>query len=320
MNAPAKAFASQADLEEKKVSFTKLSDNAYAYTAEGDPNTGVIIGDDAVLVLDTQATPVMAQDVIRRIREVTDKPIKYVLLTHYHAVRVLGASAYQPQQIIASQDTHDLIVERGEQDKASEIGRFPRLFRNVESVPPGLTWPTITFTGKMTLWLGKLEVQLLQLGRGHTKGDTVAWLPQQKILFSGDLVEFDATPYAGDAYFKDWPATLDNIAALKPEKLVPGRGAALVTPEQVAAGLKGTRDFISDVRASVEAGARAGKDLRSVYRETMDQLAPKYGHWVIFQHCMPFDVTRCYDEMTQHADPRIWTAERDVDMWKALEG
>ena len=109
---PTKAFASQADLEEKKVSFTRLSDNAYAYTAEGDPNTGIIIGDDAVLVLDTQATPVMAQDVIRRIREVTDKPIKYVLLTHYHAVRVLGASAYKPQQVIASQDTYDLIVER----------------------------------------------------------------------------------------------------------------------------------------------------------------------------------------------------------------
>jgi glyoxylase-like metal-dependent hydrolase (beta-lactamase superfamily II) len=211
-----KTFASQADLEEKKVTFSKLSDNAYAYTAEGDPNTGIIIGDDAVLVLDTQATPVMAQDVIRRIREVTDKPIKYVLMTHYHAVRVLGASAYKAEHIIASQDTRDLIVERGEQDKASEIGRFPRLFRNVESVPPGLTWPTITFSGKMTLWLGSLEVQLLQLGRGHTKGDTVAWLPQQKILFSGDLVEFDATPYAGDAYFKDWPQTLDNIAHLQP--------------------------------------------------------------------------------------------------------
>jgi glyoxylase-like metal-dependent hydrolase (beta-lactamase superfamily II) len=314
-----KAFASQADLEEKKVSFTKLSDNAYAYTAEGDPNTGVIVGDDAVLVLDTQATPVMAQDVIRRIREVTDKPIQYVLLTHYHAVRVLGASAYQPQQIIASQDTYDLIVERGEQDKASEIGRFPRLFRNVESVPPGLTWPTITFTGKMTLWLGRLEVQLLQLGRGHTKGDTVAWLPQQKILFSGDLVEFDATPYAGDAYFKDWPATLDNLAALKPEKLVPGRGAALVTPEQVQAGLAGTRAFIADVYESVKAGVAAGQDLNAVYKSTYAKLAPKYGHWVIFDHCMPFDVTRCYDEATQYRDPRIWTAERDRQMWAALE-
>jgi glyoxylase-like metal-dependent hydrolase (beta-lactamase superfamily II) len=314
-----KAFASQADLEEKKVTFEQLSEHAWAYTAEGDPNTGIVIGDDAVLVADTQATPAMAADVIRRIREVTDKPIKYVALTHYHAVRVFGASAYQPQQILASQDTYDLIVERGEADKASEIGRFPRLFRNVESVPPGLTWPTITFSGKMTLWIGKLEVQLLQLGRGHTKGDTVVWLPQERTLLSGDLVEFDATPYAGDAYFQDWPKTLDNIAALKPLALVPGRGPALKGEAQVRKGLDVTRGFISDVWASVKAGADAGKDLNTVYKETYAALKPKYGHWVIFDHCMPFDVTRCYDEATAHPHPRVWTAERDRQMWATLE-
>ncbi|MFN7484700.1 MAG: MBL fold metallo-hydrolase [Betaproteobacteria bacterium] len=315
-----KAFASQADLEEKKVTFQQLSEHTWAYTAEGDPNTGIVIGDDAVLVADTQATPAMAADVVRRIREVTDKPIRYVVLTHYHAVRVLGASAYQPQQILASQDTYDLIVERGEQDKASEIGRFPRLFRNVETVPPGLTWPTMTFTGKMTLWLGKLEVQLLQLGRGHTKGDTVVWLPGEKALLSGDLVEFDATPYAGDAYFQDWPTTLDNIRALNPLALVPGRGPALKGAAQVQQGLEVTRAFISDVWQHVKAGADAGQDLNAVYKATYAALKPKYGPWVIFDHCMPFDVTRCYDEATQFRDPRIWTAERDQQMWATLEG
>jgi glyoxylase-like metal-dependent hydrolase (beta-lactamase superfamily II) len=315
-----KKFASQADLEEKRVSFTRISEHAWAYTAEGDPNTGIVIGDDAVLVADTQATPAMAADVIRRIREVTDKPIRYVVLTHYHAVRVLGAAAYGAQQILASQDTYDLIVERGEQDKASEIGRFPRLFRNVETVPAGLTWPTLTFTGKMTVWLGKLEVQLLQLGRGHTKGDTVVWLPGEKTLLSGDLVEFDATPYAGDAYFRDWPQTLDNVAALGPKALVPGRGAALVGEEQVAKGLAGTRAFISDVWTQVKAGVDAGRDLNAVYKEVYAALKPKYGHWVIFDHCMPFDVTRCYDEATKFRDPRIWTAERDRQMWETLEG
>ncbi len=219
-----KTFASQADLEEKTISFDKLSDHAYAYTAEGDPNTGIIVGDDAVMVIDTQATPVMAQDVVRRIRAVTDKPIRYVVLSHYHAVRVLGASGYHPEHVIASRDTYELIIERGEQDMKSEIERFPRLFRAVESVP-GLTWPTIVFEKRMTLWLGKLQVELMQLGRGHTKGDTVVWLPQERILFSGDLVEYAATPYTGDAYLTDWPATLDAIAALQPEKLVPGRGA-----------------------------------------------------------------------------------------------
>ena len=315
-----KAFASQADLQDKQVSFSQLSEHAWAYTAEGDPNTGIVIGDDAVMVIDTQATPVMAADVIRRIRTVTDKPIRWVVLSHYHAVRVLGASAYGADHIVASDDTLDLIRERGEQDKASEIGRFPRLFQAVESVPPGMTWPTLTFNGKMTLWLGKLEVQLLQLGRGHTKGDTVVWLPVERTLFSGDLVEFDATPYAGDAYFSDWPQTLDNLAALKPLALVPGRGAALQGEAMVSQGLQGTRDFISDVYGAVQAGAAAGEALRAVYRRTVDAVRPKYGHWVIFDHCMPFDVTRAHDEATGHRDPRIWTAERDIEMWKTLEG
>jgi glyoxylase-like metal-dependent hydrolase (beta-lactamase superfamily II) len=314
-----KKFASQADLMEKKISFISLGEGAYAYTAEGDPNTGVIIGDDGIMVIDTQATPVMAQDVIRRIREVTDKPIKYVVLSHYHAVRVLGASAYRAQHVIASQDTYDLIVERGEADMKSEIDRFPRLFRAVESIP-GLTWPTLVFKHELTVWMGQREVKIMHMGRGHTRGDTVVWLPKDKILFSGDLVEYGATPYTGDAYLRFWPKTLDRIRALGPEKLVPGRGDALVTPEQVESGLKGTQEFITQMFESVRAGAAAGKPLKDVYQETYSKLKPSFGHWVIFDHCMPFDVSRAYDEATQYPDPRIWTAQRDKELWAALEG
>jgi len=319
-----KKFASHADLEEKKVSFTRLSENAYAYTAEGDPNTGIFIGDEAVMVVDTQATPAMAQDVIRRIREVTPLPIKYVLLSHYHAVRVLGASAYfkeGAEQIIASRDTYDLIVERGEQDKASEIGRFPRLFRNVESVPPGLTWPTMTFDGTMSVWLGKkLAVKIAQVGRGHTKGDTIAYLEDQKICFAGDLVEYQSTAYAGDCYFRDWPTTLDRLAGFGFEKLVPGRGAALENAADVRKAIASTRAFISDVYTLVNNGVAQGKTLNAIYKETVAALRPTYGHWVIFDHCMPFDVTRAYDEATGYVHPRIWTAERDIEMWNELEG
>ena len=325
MNAPnaPRQFASQADLEEKKITFARLSEHAWAYTAEGDPNTGVIVGDAAVMVVDALATPVMAEDLIRRIREVTDKPIRHVMLTHYHAVRVLGASAFVKhgaQQIIASRDTWELIAERGEQDKASEIGRFPRLFRDVESVPPGLTWPTMTFRGEMSVWLGTLEVKLAQIGRGHTKGDTIAYLEDEKVCFAGDLVEYESTAYAGDCYFKDWPATLDRLAAMKFEQLVPGRGDALRTAAKTAEAIASTRAFVSDVYNLVNSGVSRGLGLKDIYRETVAVLRPRYGHWVIFDHCMPFDVTRAYDEATGHADPRIWTAERDREMWEALEG
>lgn len=317
-----KAFASQADLEEKKVSFDKLSDNAYAFTAEGDPNTGVIIGDDAVMIIDATATPVMAQAVVARVREVTDKPIKYVLLTHYHAVRVLGASGYKPhglEQVIASRDTYDLIVERGAQDMASEIGRFPRLFQAVESVP-GLTWPTITFKGEMTLDLGGLEVHIRQVGRGHTKGDTIAWLPEQKICFSGDLVEFDAACYTGDAYLADWPQTLDNLAALGAEKLVPGRGPALTTPERVQQGLAYTRAFVTALYRSAQEAAAQNLDLKGAMALARKNMDPNFGHVFIYEHCLPFDVTRAFDEASGIRDPRIWTAERDQEMWRALQG
>lgn len=313
-----KKFASHADVEEKTVSFDKLADGVYAYTAEGDPNTGIIIGDDGVMVIDTQATPDMAQDVIRRVREVTDKPIKYVVLSHYHAVRVMGASAYNAEHIIASQATYDLIVERGQFDFDSEVGRFPRLFQGVESVP-GLTWPTLTFETSMTLWMGKRRVELKHIGRGHTKGDIVVWLPEEKVLFSGDLVEFGATPYTGDAYLSDWPQTLANVRALGPEKLVPGRGDALTTPETVEAAISGTQDFLTQMFKSVKKGRAEGKELNEIYTETYKVLQPQFGHWVIFDHCLPFDITRAYDEAGEYPDPRIWTAERDTEMWHALQ-
>lgn len=317
-----KTFASQADLQEKKVTFARISDHAYAYTAEGDPNTGVVVGDDSVMVLDAQATPVMAQDVVRRIREVTSKPIEWVVLSHYHAVRVLGAEGYRPaglRNIVASRATLDMIKERGEADMASEIGRFPRLFRAVESVS-GLTWPSVVFEKELTIRLGKVEIRLNQIGRGHTAGDTIAWLPDEGVVFSGDLVEYGATPYAGDAHFQDWPGTLDRLAALDPQALVPGRGDALVGKAKVREAIEGTRAFVSEVFAAAKAGVAAGHELKRVYRDVHAALKPKYGHWVIFDHCLPFDVTRAFDEAKGLDHPRIWTAERDREMWSALEG
>lgn len=315
----AKEFASKADLGEKQVTFSRLAENAYAYTAEGDPNTGVIIGDDGVMVVDTQATPLMAGRVLEKIRSVTDKPVKYVLMTHYHAVRVLGASAYEPDHVIASQDTYDLIVERGQQDWQSEFERFPRLFNGHETIP-GLTWPNIVFKGEMTLWMGKTEVRIMQLGRGHTKGDTVVWLPKERVLFSGDLVEYGATPYTGDAYLLDWPTTLDNVAALDPVALVPGRGDALTTPETIKEGIGGTRAFITAMYQAVKAGKEQDKALKEIYEDTYAALKPEFGHWVIFDHCLPFDVSRAYDLASGIVDPQIWTAQRDAEMWEALAG
>ncbi|MGF6695529.1 glyoxylase-like metal-dependent hydrolase (beta-lactamase superfamily II) [Paraburkholderia sp. MM5496-R1] len=318
----AKAFASQGDLEVKEITWTQLSENAYAYTAEGDPNSGVIIGDDGVLIIDTTGTPAMAQQLIAKIRSVTDKPIKYVVLSHYHAVRVLGASAYfkeGAQEIIASRGTYELIVERGEADMKSEIERFPRLFVDVETVP-GLTWPTLVFEKEITLFLGKLEVKIAHPGAGHTKGDTVVWLPSQKVLFSGDLVEYGAACYCGDAQLAEWPATLEALRALGAEKLVPGRGPALVTRENIEQGLNYTKDFVTTLLQSGRDAVAQKLDLKGAMAHTRKVMDPKFGHVFIYEHCLPFDVSRAYDEASGISHPRIWTAERDREMWDQLQG
>jgi glyoxylase-like metal-dependent hydrolase (beta-lactamase superfamily II) len=313
-----KQFASVADTAAKTISFTKIGRDLYAFTAEGDPNTGIIVGDDCVMVIDTQATPVMAQKVIERIRAVTDKPIRYVVLSHYHAVRVLGASAYRPHQVIASEKCRGMIAERGAEDWKSELERFPRLFDAAESVP-GLTWPTVTFNDRMTLYLGKRRVDIMHLGRAHTAGDTVVWVPDEGVMFSGDTVEYHSACYCGDAHFGDWPRTLGKIAAFQPRALVPGRGDALVGPDIVRKALDATGDFVQstfDPVAKVAARSGSLKEAWSACRTVCD---PKFSNYAIYEHCLPFNVARAYDEAMGIDTPRIWTAERDKQVWAALQ-
>ncbi len=312
-------FASTADLADKPITFDAIGPDLYAFTAEGDPNSGVIVGDDGVMIIDAQATPVMARQVIERVAIVTDKPIKYVLLTHYHAVRVLGASAYDGAEIIASDATRALIAERGKQDMDSEIGRFPRLFRAVESIP-GLTWPSLTFPDQMSVWLGKREVRIMHIGRGHTAGDVVAFVPDADVVFSGDLVEYHSACYCGDAHFTDWPATLDRLAEFSAKALVPGRGAALKTPKQVADGIALTEDFLTTLYNAVADGVAKGRTLKEAYDAVRGVMDPKFASFAIYEHCMPFNVSRAYDEAKGIEHPVIWTAERDRAMWAALRG
>jgi glyoxylase-like metal-dependent hydrolase (beta-lactamase superfamily II) len=315
-----RGFASTGDLGEKKVSFTSLGEGLYAYTAEGDPNTGIIVGEDACMVVDAQATPLMARDVIARVRAVTEKPIKYVLLSHYHAVRVFGASAYGASEILSSAATRKLITERGEQDKASEIGRFPRLFRGADTIPPGLVWPTMTFEERMTLWLGRRRVEIVHLGRGHTAGDTIAWVPDAGVMFSGDLVEYRSACYCGDAHLADWPRTLDRLAAYAPNALVPGRGDALVGERMVADAVAGTRAFLSALFGTAEVAVARGLTLKETFAEVRKAMDGPFGSYAIYEHCLPFNVSRAYDEARGIDWPSVWTAERDREMWAALQG
>ncbi len=315
----AKAFASQGDMAEKNISFTEVGDGLYAFTAEGDPNSGVIIGDDSVMIVEAQATPRLAAKVIEKVREVTDKPISHVVLTHYHAVRVLGASAYGADQIIMGDAARAMVVERGQEDWDSEFQRFPRLFEGHESIP-GLTYPTTTFSEDMTVYLGNRQINLMHLGRAHTAGDIVIHVPDQNVMFTGDIVEYHSACYCGDGHFGDWGQTLDNIASFDVDAIAPGRGDALIGKDMVGAAIENTADFVESTYAPAARVAARGGSLKEAWDAVRAECDPKFKDYAIYEHCLPFNVARAYDEARGIDTPRIWTAERDLEMWAALQG
>jgi glyoxylase-like metal-dependent hydrolase (beta-lactamase superfamily II) len=316
-----KPFASSADLDAKEQSLEVLADGVYALTAEGDPNVGAIEGEDFLVCFEAMATPTAARRWLARLREHTDKPVRYLVLSHYHAVRVLGASAFDAEVIVAHDNTRRLVAERGAQDWASEYGRMPRLFDDPDSIP-GLTWPTATFSDRLTIHLGgdRGELLLGYCGRGHTEGDIVAWLPAHRILFAGDLVEAQAALYTGDAFHREWATTtLDRVAAHEAEALIGGRGAVVRGRGAVAAAVAQSRDFLDTMLREVGAVRDRGGSLKYAFAAAHAALEPVYGGWPIFEHCLPFNVSRLWDELSGVERPVIWTAERDREVWAELQ-
>ncbi len=315
-----KPFASEADLADKTETFEVLGDGVYALTAEGDPNIGAIEGEDFLVCFEARATPFMARQWLDQLRQHTDKPVRYLVLSHYHAVRVLGASAFDAEVIVAHENTRSLIAERGLQDWASERGRMPRLFAGEETIP-GLTWPTLTFSDRLTIPLGgeRGDLELRHCGRGHTEGDIVAWLPAQGILFAGDLVEAEAALYTGDAFHREWmTTTLDRVAALGARTLVGGRGTVVRGP-QVDAAIAQTRGFLQVMTDCVTEVQGRGGELKEAFEQAHAALEPTFGRWPIFEHCLPFDIARLWDELSGIERPTIWTAERDRAVWAQLQ-
>jgi glyoxylase-like metal-dependent hydrolase (beta-lactamase superfamily II) len=319
---PARPFASSADLAAKEQTLELLADGVYALTAAGDPNIGAVEGEDFLVCVEALATPVAARRWLTRLRQHTDKPVRYLVLSHYHAVRVLGASAFDAEIIVAHENTRALIAERGTQDWESEFARMPRLAESADSVP-GLTWPTLTFADRLTIDLGgdRGDLVLQYHGRGHTEGDITAWLPRERILFAGDLVEAEAALYTGDAFHRDWATgTLDRVAALGAEQLVGGRGAVTRGRVAVDAAIEQTRRFLRVMIREVGAVQQRGGTMKEAFESTHAALVDDYGHWPIFEHCLPFDVSRLWDELSGVERPVIWTAERDQEVWAQLQG
>jgi glyoxylase-like metal-dependent hydrolase (beta-lactamase superfamily II) len=297
----------------------ELGRNCYAYSSDGCSNTGVVVGERGVLIVDGQATPAHAERVLQKVRDITDKPIKQVVLTHFHADNTLGAQVFEANEIIASDLTRRMMDTRGVEEIHVSRERFPALFSAL-AVDAGINNPTMTIASSMTIDLGGLEVRLMHLGRGHTMGDLMVWVPESGVIFAGDLVQSSAAAYCGDAHLADWPRALDRVAAFRPVALMPGRGRSAVGASAVATAVENTREFITTLRDAAEACVEQSLGLKDTFNAVQDALAPRFGSKEAFTENLPFNVARAYDEALGLDQPQIWTRERCADLQDALNG
>jgi cyclase len=261
----------------KTYKFEKIADGVYYASGGVGSNNTVIVNDDDVLIVDTGTTPQATRNFLADIRMLTDKPVKYVVNTHFHYDHVDGNQIFGPDVQIIAHDyvrtaisTFDVLkrepfmtsqmvnvpaqIERLKQQVAAEkdaarktmlsapLAATERNFAQLNELKA--TPPTLTYSSKLVLHRGGREIDLLFLGRGHTGGDTVVFLPKEKIVVTGDLME-SRLAYMGDAFFDEWVTTLGELKNLDFDVVLPGHGIPFADKGLITAYQAYLTDFAS---------------------------------------------------------------------------
>ena len=189
-----------------------------------DQNIGVVLGDEAALLVDTRVSHRQAGEIRSDLRELTPMPVVVVVNTHGHSDHAFGNHPFRPATIWGHERCVTMIEQTGERQRQGLIAAIPELAHELYEVvfdPPDRT---MIDTATVEVEPGGRSVELRYLGRGHTDNDIVVLVPDADVLFAGDLLEADATPYFGDGFPIDWPATVEQLVDLATGAVVPGHG------------------------------------------------------------------------------------------------
>ena len=264
------AFTPSAELIE-------LETGIFARLHEGLTNAGIIVGDDGVLVIDSLRVPSYARDLIADVRRITDKPIKYLVDTHSHWDHYWGNEEFPEATIIGHQNCYDEMVDvEWNAEWLAKIAASGDPWSE-EAQLVNITPPDLTFETSMRLYFGGRELVLMYLGRAHTGGDTFIHLPNEGILFTGDVAQDGGVPYMGDSYPEEWPDTDDRMVEIPADRFVSGHG-----PVGNHAALLEARDFIHDLSGALKSASDDGQDATTASRSVVAALAPRFGGWRSF--------------------------------------
>lgn len=278
-------FALPVDAAESDV--IKLAEGVYGFIGvEGRANSGFVITGDGVVVIDTQGPKELALHLKRRIQEVTDKPVIYVINTHYHGDHTFGNQHFsEARDIIGHENTKKNLIERDKTHKE----QFKRFFgeRALEGVEVVL--PTRTFKDTLSMRVGNKSFELVYLGIGHTDGDIIVYLPVEGIIFAGDLLYTKRLPWVGDGNVQSWREVLKKMEWFEASTYVPGHGK--VTDKK---GLMEFQAYLNDITNEVAKMVKAGKDMGTVTKE-ID--LPGYKGWLKYDDWIGLNARKVFEEL-----------------------
>ena len=265
-------------------------------------NTAIIESDDGVVIVDTHSKPSAARLIVQELRDLTTKPVRYVVNTHFHWDHWHGnevyPAAYPNAEIITNQITREAMTTKGlkriqdhirqgpgeiaqikanlatagsgerRAQLADDLKHAEAYHAEVKALKPAL--PTMAFDRTMKLYRRDREIHLLYLGRAHTEGDVFVYLPKEKVVITGDAV-IGWTPFMGDGYPADWATTLDRLAELDFTHMIMGHGEVVGRD-----WLRTFRGYVHDMVEVVRAEVMRGATLEEAQRRVPEALAATY--------------------------------------------
>ena len=262
----------------------KLSDNVYAYAGSSDAspahsfaaNAGIIIGRDAVLVVDTLISAKEGQRFLADIRKITNKPIKYVVNTHTHLDHAFGNCVFADlgATVISHSSDHALLAKVGAGTLAN-AGNYG--LKSEDMTGTRIVLPSLYFSDRLTIDMGGETVELIRVAPSHTEGSLVVYLPKQKLLFSGDILFTDFHPFLADGDFTGWQKTLDGLLAMDVERIVPGHG-----PLSGKKDLREMKEYLALFDSTARALAANGMEADAIAGELVKRLPKRaLAEWMV---------------------------------------
>ncbi len=261
-------------------------------------NAYFVITDEAVVVIDALTTYKLGKELVETIRSLTKKPIKFAVITHYHTDHFYGVGALKEAGavVIAHEWAFDYISQPSSWNFYE--ARKKILKEHMEGTE--MVEPDITITQDLDIHSGKSKFVVRHYCKGHTPGDVVVWMPEEKVLFSGDLVFDGRIPFLGSGNSKTWLVCLKKILELDPEVLLPGHGKPMLNKEKIRDRVNWTYKYISDLRNTIRRMIEEGRDIdyvREHINEALLEIDPSYAQVPVFFDVNPVNAYYVYFEV-----------------------